>query len=463
MAELGFERPRAYMEWCRVNGFVVSVYKDRADLFEERQAFEQQKARRRAHERLHKNPKAFLEAVCLGQLRAADIERPNFKMVAREIEESNPETDIRRSLLDMLVTIHKRDTMVFHAVPGDVVPFVRGLIKLHDRKALWLRPLETWRPKRKSPERRFGELTHHLFDRYGDVPRFMERVWLRADRSGRRYRDWYVHLGRGHNLRTAKSPVPLTKKAVHNFLRAPDDYSVEQAIRWGQMAALSAREASIHATVATRLGRSFSDEEFWITVLRFIADNPMLDPRQIGPLIDYLQHQRFEPTEIELAPGVWRQAPPPQPGLSMSGRTVGTLMRQMEAWHHDLGKQRNLPGGQYARADFAGMLQERDGYDGRLTWSIRQLRNARALQIEGDDLHHCVASYHWSCARGACTIWSLAASPDGTSFHRRQTIEVVDHTIVQCRGLANRDPDSEEWSVVTAWAQAENLKVARRL
>ena len=53
--------------------------------------------------------------------------------------------------------------------------------------------------------------------------------------------------------------------------------------------------------------------------LRFVADNPMLDPRQIGPVVDYLQFQKFEGAEVEGAPGVWRHEPPPQPGLSMSG------------------------------------------------------------------------------------------------------------------------------------------------
>ena len=65
-------------------------------------------------------------------------------------------------------------------IPGTPeIPVLRGLIKLHDRKALWLRPLKEWKPKSKNTERMFGELTRHLFDEFGDVPRFMERVWLR--------------------------------------------------------------------------------------------------------------------------------------------------------------------------------------------------------------------------------------------------------------------------------------------
>lgn len=464
MLELGFDNSRDYVDWCWRNGFEGTLFKARSEFVEERRAFEAIRARRRAQERLHKNPKAFLEAVCYGELTSEEIDRPNYKRVAAEIEASNPDPQYRASLLDMLVALGKRDDMVFQTVAGeDDLPFVRGLIKLHDRRKLWLRPLDAWRPKRKARERRFGELTHHLFDRYGDVPRFMERVWLGNDRASRRHRDWYVHLGRGYNLRTAKKlPVTLTRKSAHAALRAPDDYTPEQAIRWGQLSALGAREEAIHATVATRLGRLFDHEDFWITVLRFIAANPMLDPRQIGPLVDYLQHQKFEPTEIEVAPGVWRHEPPPQPGLSMARRTVGTLMRQMETWHASLGKAYGLPSGSYEKAGFGGMLHERQNPGGEVRWAIRQLRNARDLQIEGDELRHCVASYHWSCARGVCTIWSLSASDDGTTFKRRVTIEVVNQTIVQCRGLANRDPDADEWAVITEWANRQALRLAHR-
>ena len=248
---------------------------------------------------------------------------------------------------------------------------------------------------------------------------------------------------------------------AHHFLQAPDDYSVEQAIRWGQLTALGAGEAAIHATAATRLCRSFENEDFWFTVLRFIADNPMLDPRQIGPMIDYLQHQRFEPFEIEVAPGQWRREAAAQPGLSMHGRTVDTLMRQVVAWHEGLGRLERLPGGEYAKAAFDGTAIEKAAGGRRVRWVINQLRSAKDLQLESEALNHCVASYHWSCARGQCTIWSLSMSIDGASLERRQTIEVDrDGMIVQCRGLANRDPRSDEWAIVTAWAGEAGLQIS---
>ncbi len=461
MLEMRFAHPRAYFDWCRANGFDATFDKSKADLQEERGTFEALAEKRERHNRLHKNPKAFLEAVCLGDLSSGEVDRPNYKLAAAEIEASNEAADARKSLLGMLVALADVDDLPFQTVAGrGDTPFVRGLIKLHDRKALWLRPLADWKPKSRNRERKFGELTHHLFDKFGDVPRFMESAWLRNDGASWRYRDWYVHLGRGYNLRTAKLPVAFTKKMAHHFIGAPDDCSVEQAVRWGQMRALGAGENAVRALIATRLGRSFENEAFWLTVLRFIADNPMLDPRQIGPVVDYLHHQRFEPNEIEVAPGRWRREAPPQPRLSMNGRTVDSLMGQVAAWHDRLGRVGKMSGEAYKKAEFDGLATERNAGGKTVLWSIRQLRSAKELQLESAELSHCVSSYHWSCARGDCTIWSLSMSVEGGAYERRQTIEVdKNRAIVQCRGLANRDPMPDERSIVAAWAGMAGLQI----
>jgi len=164
--------------------------------------------------------------------------------------------------------------------------------------------------------------------------------------------------------------------------------------------------------------------------------------------------------KLPFAPGQWREQPPPQPGLSMNGRTVETLMRQVAAWHQSLGRLKGLPDGAYEKADFGGFTIAQSVDRKSIRWSIRQLRSARDLQLESEELRHCVASYHWSCAEGECTIWSLSRS-DGGALRRCQTIEVDrTRTIVQCRGLANRDPSSEEWSVVNAWAREADLTIS---
>lgn len=39
------------------------------------------------------------------------------------------------------------------------------------------------------------------------MPSFMDSAWFRGDHGSYLYRNWYVHLGARHNLRTAKTPI----------------------------------------------------------------------------------------------------------------------------------------------------------------------------------------------------------------------------------------------------------------
>ena len=462
---LGFTQSANYIDWCWANGFEGSIDKSKTDMLEESDAFNKIAAQKVKQQRLHKNPKQFFKAVCFGELISDEIDRPNFKMIAAEIENSNESVESRQSLYEMLLVLLKEKDLIFDSTRGRAAaPYLRGLIKLHDRKVLWLRPIEDWKPKSRNSDRKFGELTHHLFDKYGDIPIFMERVWLRNDRPSWRYRDWYVHLGRGHNLRAAKTPVSMTKKMVHHFLQAPNDYTPEQAIRWGQLKALGAAEAAIEAIIATRLGQSFEHESFWFTVFRFIADNPMLDPRQIGPLVDYLQYQKYQTVEVEFAPGEWRREPALQPGLSMTGRTVDTLLRQVADWHDELGRASDMSDTPYREPSFKGLDIERRSASQARHWTINRLRNVSELQQESKVLHHCVASYHWSCVKGHCSIWSLQSSTDGMPYQRHITIELAkDGTIVQCRGLANRSPRADEWAIIETWASKAGLEISTYL
>ena len=56
---------------------------------------------------------------------------------------------------------------------------------------------------------------------------------------------------------------------AHFFLQAPDHFTVEMALRWGQVRGFGGSEVLASAVAATRLGRSFEHENFWQTVLHF--------------------------------------------------------------------------------------------------------------------------------------------------------------------------------------------------
>jgi len=95
------------------------------------------------------------------------------------------------------------------------------------------------------------------------------------------------------------------------------------------------------------------------------------------------------------------------------------------------------------------------------SWSIDQIVSARLLQKEGNELHHCVASYESWCRKGDTSIWSMMTHGTLTSRHVL-TIEVEPRTrrIVQARGRCNFAPTPDARRVLLQWADREGLSVA---
>jgi hypothetical protein len=322
----------------------------------------------------------------------------------------------------------------------------------------WVNPPQSWRPRTHNVDRQLASLARHLLARY-PVPAFFDSVWFYRlggeSTCPSLHAEWFIHVARGNNLRTASGlPFPLTKGMAHHALLAPDDLDVVQALRWGQVRALGGGERLARAVVATRLRGACPDEPFWLTVVQFLANNPMLDPHQVGPIIDYLHDQRFEVEPAQVVGGVLQPARVPQPNLSMKGRSVASLLRQVQAWHRTLYRATDtrrlawMPSGvrEYERVEGTDATQR--------VFRVRELLSSAALCEEGRTMEHCVASYASSCARGRCAIFSL--TEDGA---RRLTIEVMlqSRAIVQARGKRNRWPDPLEQRILRAWATTAGL------
>lgn len=81
----------------------------------------------------------------------------------------------------------------------------------------WLRPVESWHPVKQNPWPLFASLAGHLLACY-PVPAFMTSAWLELPLGLKLpQQDWYKHLGRGENIRTAKLLLKLTKAMAHLF------------------------------------------------------------------------------------------------------------------------------------------------------------------------------------------------------------------------------------------------------
>ena len=201
--------------------------------------------------------------------------------------------------------------------------FIDGLVAVAAHHRDWLRPVEDWNPIRGSRLPQFASLPQHLFARY-PLPDFMTSVWFRGrDAVSPKQQGWYKHIGLGRSIRTVELPLAYSKRMAHHFMQAPAHFSVEMALRWGQIRALGGSEALANSIAATRLGRSFEHEDFWKTVIQFFVNQPRLEISHIGPIIDYLHAQRFVPPAAFIDEGELGPPDPPQRNLTMKGALGG--------------------------------------------------------------------------------------------------------------------------------------------
>jgi hypothetical protein len=337
-----------------------------------------------------------------------------------------------------------------------------GLLALALYHADWIRPIETWQPTKQNPYPQFASLAQHLFARY-PVPACMTSVWFDlpvGDRLPQHF--WFKHLGLGKNIRTAALPVPLTKAMAHLFSKAPHHFSAVAAIRWAQVRGLGGDERLAREVIGTRLGKVLENEGFWITVLQFLVNQPSLDLAQIGPVVDFLQHQRFEWRDGVSLNGVFGKQPPPRPDFSMKGRTPISICRLVEEWHKELGERTEQPTIFWPRSQI-GEFQYVEGCEeqGNMKlWTITEILTNKALVFEGRTMRYCVATYIKECVSRQSSIWSMQVE-NQRGRHRVMTIEVdlAKKEICQARRKLNQRPQDREIEVLRLWATEQSLRV----
>lgn len=345
--------------------------------------------------------------------------------------------------------------------PGhDAEVMIAALLALAERSAQWRRPVEDWRPRDAeevfSRARQFRSLAGHLLAKY-PLPGFFTSVWHRRDE---RLKDWYVHLGGGGSVRSLDLPLPYTRLMAHHFLLARDHFSVEQALRWGQVRGLGGSMPLADAVAGTRLGSSFDCEDFWLTVLHFFVNHPELDPALVRPIVDHLHEERFERvwrfdeslSEITLGPA--------QPRLAMKGRTPRSILRQMADQLGFRPHKASLGGGEWGAMTIAGFeyAERASGSHGARVWAIRELLSRRELRALGRVLRNCVGRYASLCRTGRSAIFALNLQDQlGTRPVLAIEVEPTRRRIVQAKGFLNKAPRPKLRRILELWAGDRGL------
>ena len=448
--QLGMPSIEAYKEWCRTHNFSQGLDKNPRQRRDELYVVTRtQAARIMVKKKKDRNLKELLPRIYNQELRAEKLQNP----VIRAISEAFESSIAPQVLLKLLLYLEANSDLLKEAT------YIQGISALANHHESWIRSLETWKVKKHNRDRQFSELARHLLAAY-EVPLFMDSVWFNGDGT---HQNWFKHIGTGQNIRTAQDiPIPLTKKMAHHFLKAPKHYTVEEALRWGQVHALGGDRYLVDALRQARLTQSFSNDDFWMNVIRFFIANPMLDVRHVHPIIDYIWHQRYENRRVFVERGVAREIGPAQPNFSMRGRTPETLLHQVEEWHSELGRESKGKELEWYRSQIGEfhLLEGSEKLHNMKFWSIRELLSSDELIDEGRAMQHCVQTYARSCHTGRSSIWTMEIE-DENGRRKILTIEVAprEKIIRQVRGKRNRLPTPKEKNLLGKWADQEGLQL----
>ncbi len=341
-------------------------------------------------------------------------------------------------------------------------PGVEALVNLSRFESAHIRPAAEWPGTTSCWRLAVWSLAHHLVCKY-EVPVFLASSWFSTeDAAADKKRGWFVAHARGASFRSLNLPIVMTRRMEHIFLASHDHLEIEHAIRRAELLALGAPAEFVQAVLSTRLATDLSNGRFWRTVWSFlIANAGIIDPAQIGPMIDFIQAIRHGRVAIETPDGTV-ELDPPQPAFSIKGRTVQSMLRLMRDWHRSLGV--GFGGLAWTPSLLQPMLLEEPSQDASVPprwWQMMELTNSAQLRTEGAALHHCVASYADRCRRGTSRIWSLRFRR-GEKVHHVLTIEVDEkrRAVVQARGWANRAASGKPLRLLQNWAARERLQLA---
>lgn len=343
------------------------------------------------------------------------------------------------------------------------IKFLEGCREISRWGDYWVRQPEEWKNRTHNVERQFLGLLNHLLAKY-KVPSFMHKCFYVTNQVNRKHQEWFMHLGNGQNMRTAHGlPMPLTKMMAHYYIQAPDELTVTEAFRFARIRSLGGSKGLVDAWLGSRMANDYENPEFWDSVVRFFVENPMLDPSQIAPIIDYLHHQKFVDVIEITQNGDRLNHGPAQPHLAMKGRNPEALMTQVEKWHAQTAKI-NKKGTftQWKSCGIEGSRFEEGSNRNKRVYVVIELLNSSELKEEGREMHHCVGSYSGSCSSGRCAVYSLRQI-EGDSLGRKATISVnltPSKMLQEARGRYNEVLPQNISRIVRSWANAKGVAIS---
>lgn len=461
---LGFDRVLAYRLWCYRNGLDTGLDKTAAQRRAEIDLLQREVEQRDPDisPRHNAHRAKFIARIFNGELQNETVSDLLFR-IRTLYNNLDGDPDAQQALGRLVLHVEKygdlmRPARVSKRFGHTVVnTYIAALEQLARNHADWIRPVEDWRPDSwthrqlgTKPVRQFYSLARHLLAQY-DVPTFFDTAFLQGNTpQARQEQAWFIHIGMGQNIRTAGVPMRITKRMAHLLMQERGyHHTIVQCLRKVQYAAYGGPGKSAWTLAHGPLGDKLKNEDFWETVVHFLANQAFLERSYINPIIDYIRNQKFTPQRIPQPDGTEIEGPPPHPNFCMKGRSINKLLRQVDEWHQELTGLEDIELEIWESSGFREF--EHVALDPKLKrnvqWTVHELITSQQLYAEGRIMHHCAGSYAKRCAAGERSLWSLRALDlDAAEENQVQehvlTIEVDNKkkSVVQNAGKFNLKP-----------------------
>ena len=459
---LGVDSVVAYKLWCYRHGLDTGLDKTPDEREAERALVKAERPDPDINPRHNARRAEFIARIFKGELQNETVSDLLFRIRAMYNNLAG-DPDAQQALGRLVLHVKKYGDLMRPARAckrfGHTVvnTYIAALEQLARNHADWIRPVADWRPYRgthrqrgSKPARQFNSLARHLLAKY-DVPEFFDSAFLQGNTpQARQQQAWFKHIGMGQNIRTADVPMRITKRMAHLLLQQRGaHHTIVQALRKVQYEAYGGNPSSARELAHGPLGETFDNEEFWATVVQFLANQPFLDRSYLNPIIDYIRNQKFTPRRVPQPDGTEVEAPPLHPNFCMKGRSINKLIRQVDLWHQELTGMEDVAFETWQSSGFREF--EHVSLDPEIRrniqWTVHELITSQQLYAEGRIMHHCAGSYTKRCAAGEKSLWSLRALDlDAAEEHQVRehvlTIEVDNKkkAVVQNAGKFNLKP-----------------------
>ncbi|EAY30650.1 hypothetical protein M23134_03288 [Microscilla marina ATCC 23134] len=330
--------------------------------------------------------------VMSSRLKKADLTKPRKtlealfrkKLKPENLEENSPYKAVGQLIRgDWQRTRHEKKAF-YHFLDNiarrkgyEIYREAEALLAVFGQASQWLRLPKGWMPTQtEDTQTVFSDLVHYLFAQY-EVPQFMDNAWHKGNVV---HIDWFIHLGKGQNIRTAPNMYAhLTKKMAHHFLQAPADYTIEEALTYGQVTALGGDDLLIKQLLNSPLLGICQDQGFWLSLLQFFLNNKELaQDNHIKNIVEFINIKRMTDVVVDDYGQLTGKVGRP---YLLKQKTAVSMMREVRVWQQKMANSYSYDQlTTWAPVKVNNFLKKGNG----ITYRIMQLTNNFALLREGE-------------------------------------------------------------------------------